>query len=267
MIKNIIALANQKGGVGKTTLNLNIGYELARLGFKVLVIDLDPQASLSKNLLGEDGLSIIKGIEELFLKDTLNPNDFIVKTKIENLFILPCHSELSSVSAKILLDSTSFFAAREILDKVSGFDFCLIDTPPSLGILTLNAFIASQKLIVPISPAFYSMLGVNDLLQSIEKAKKNLNPRLEILGVCLTMMDKRANLYLQIEQEVRIFFGDKVFDTTTSRTVKNEEAIIEGVGVSGIDESCKLAGEYKTLTKEILSRLRGAEIIARNTEA
>jgi chromosome partitioning protein len=255
MNKNIIALTNQKGGVGKTTLTLNIGYELAKLGYKVIVTDEDPQASLSKNLLGEDELPKYKGIEDLFLNDKLNPNDFIVKTKIENLFILPCHSELSSVSAKILLDSTSFFATKEILDKIDGYDFCLIDTPPSLGILTLNSFIASQKLIVPISPAFYSMLGVNDLLQSIEKAKKNLNPNLEILGVCLTMMDKRANLYLQIEQEVREFFKEKVFTTTTSRTVKNEEAIIEGVGVSGIDETCKLANEYKALTVEILSRL------------
>jgi chromosome partitioning protein len=255
MIKNIIALTNQKGGVGKTTLSFNISYELAKLGYKVLALDEDPQGSLSKNLLGEDELSNYKGIEELFLNDKLNPKDFIVKTKIDNLYILPCHSELSSVSAKILLDSTSFFATKEILDKIEGFDFCIIDTPPSLGILTLNSFIASQKLIVPISPAFYSMLGVNDLLQSIEKAKKNLNPNLEILGVCLTMMDRRAHLSLQIEQEVREFFKDKVFNTTTSRTVKNEEAIVEGVGVSGINPDCKLAGEYKSLTLEILSRL------------
>jgi chromosome partitioning protein len=254
MIKNIIALTNQKGGVGKTTLTLNIGYELAKQGFNVVACDLDPQASLSKNLLGEDELSKYKGIEDLFLNDKLTPDDYIVKTKIDNLSILPCRSELSSVSARILLDSASFFAVREILDKIEGYDFCLIDTPPSLGILTLNSFIASQKLIVPVSPAVYSMLGVNDLLQSIEKAKKNLNPHLEILGVCLTMMDRRANLYLQIEREVREFFGDKVFVTTTSRTVKNEEAIVEGVGVSGIDESCRLALEYKALTGEILSR-------------
>jgi chromosome partitioning protein len=264
-----MSLINQKGGVGKTTLTLNIGYELAKQGFKVIVADLDPQGSLSKNLLGEDELSKYKGIEDLFLNDKLNPNDFIAKTKIDNLFILPCHSELSSVSAKILLDSTSFFATKEILDKITaaphdgssdagqeGFDFCLIDTPPSLGILTLNSFIGSQKLIVPISPAFYSMLGVNDLLQSIEKARKNLNPNLEILGVCLTMMDRRANLYLQIEKEVREFFKEKVFTTTTSRTVKNEEAIVEGVGVSGINPDCKLAGEYRALTLEILSRLQ-----------
>ena len=255
MKQNIIAITNQKGGVGKTTLALNIGYELACMNYKVLTLDEDPQGSLSKNLLGEDELSSIKGIEEFFLNDKLNPHDFISHTKIKNLDILPCHSELSSVSAKILLDSTSFFATKEILDKITGYDFILIDTPPSLGILTLNSFIASQKLIVPISPAFYSMLGVNDLLQSIEKAKKNLNPNLEILGVCLTMMDRRANLYCQIEQEVREFFGDKVFSTVTSRTVKNEEAIVEGIGVSGLNKSCKLAGEYKALTLEILSRL------------
>jgi len=257
----IIVFSNQKGGVGKTTLTLNIGYELSKMGHKVILIDLDPQASLSKNLLGENELAKYKGIEELFLNDKLNPYDFIVETKIKNLHILPCHNELSSVSAKILLDSTSFFALKDIIGKIDDADgrsdFCLIDTPPSLGILTLNSFIASQKLIVPISPAIYSMLGVNDLLQSVEKAKKNLNPNLEILGVCLTMMDRRANLYLQIEKEVREFFSDKVFETTTSRTVKNEIAIVEGVGVSGIDETCKLACEYKSLTLEILARLTG----------
>ena len=117
MTKNIITFGSQKGGVGKTTLTLNIGYELSKMGHKVILIDLDPQASLSKNLLGENELAKYKGIEELFLNDKLTPTDFIVKTKIKNLYILPCHNELGSVSAKILLDSTSFFCLKEIINK------------------------------------------------------------------------------------------------------------------------------------------------------
>ena len=186
---NIIANINQKGGVGKTSLTLNMGFELAQSGCKTLLIDIDPQASLSKNLIGEDKLVEVKGIEELFLSDKEDPDKYIVDLSGENLHILPCHSELASVSAKILLDSSSFFALKEIVTKISGFEFILIDTPPSLGILTLNSFIASDHLLIPIAPAVYSLLAVNDLLQSVEKTKKNLNPNLNILGVVVMMIE------------------------------------------------------------------------------
>jgi chromosome partitioning protein len=268
----IIAAVNQKGGVGKTSLTLNLGFELARTGFKILLIDLDPQASLSKNLIGEDELPNRKGIEELFLSDKTKPDECIVSLKhalpsatstlhprasvvLDNLFILPCHNELASVSAKILLDSSSFFALKEIFEKISGFDFILIDTPPSLGILTLNSFIASEHLVIPIAPAVYSLLAVNDLLQSIEKTRKNLNRNLEILGVVVMMIDRRAALYCQIEDQVRSFFGSKVFESVISRTVKSEEAVTEGVGVGTLAPDSKIAGEYRALSGELLSRL------------
>jgi chromosome partitioning protein len=251
----IISDINQKGGVGKTSLTINLGFELSKRGYKTLLIDLDPQASLSKNLIGEDELPNHKGIEELFLSDKTAPSECIVAVKQENLYILPCHNELASVSAKILLDSSSFFALKEILEKITGFDFVLIDTPPSLGILTLNSFIASEHLVIPIAPAVYSLLAVNDLLQSIEKTKKNLNKNLDILGVVVMMIDRRAALYCQIEDQVRGFFGSKVFDSVISRTVKSEEAVTEGVGVVSLAPDSKIAGEYRSLTGELLSRL------------
>jgi chromosome partitioning protein len=268
----IIAAVNQKGGVGKTSLTLNLGFELARTGLKILLIDLDPQASLSKNLIGEDELPNRKGIEELFLSDKTKPKESIVSLKHafpsatsalhprvsvvpNNLFIFPCHNELASVSAKILLDSSSFFMLKEIIEKISGFDFILIDTPPSLGILTLNSFIAAEHLVIPIAPAVYSLLAVNDLLQSIEKTRKNLNRGLEILGVAVMMIDRRAALYCQIEDQVRSFFGSKVFESVISRTVKSEEAVTEGVGVGSLAPDSKIAGEYRNLTAEIISRL------------
>ena len=251
----IIASVNQKGGVGKTSLTLNLGFELARLGYKILLIDLDPQASLSKNLIGEDELPNRKGVEECFLSDKTNPDECIVKHRQDNLFILPCHNELASVSAKILLDSSSFFAFKEIIEKISGFDFILCDSPPSLGILTLNCFIAAEHLVIPIAPAVYSLLAVNDLLLSIEKTRKNLNRNLAILGVAVMMIDRRASLYCQIEDQVRGFFGTKVFDSVISRTVKSEEAVTEGIGVGTLAPDSKIAGEYRNLTAELLSRL------------
>jgi len=258
----IVAAVNQKGGVGKTSLTLNLGFELSKAGYKILIIDLDPQASLSKNLIGEDELHNYKGIEELFLSDKTAPSESIVNLKPENLFLLPCHNELASVSAKILLDSSSFFALREILEKITGFDFVLIDTPPSLGILTLNSFIAADSLVIPIAPAVYSLLAVNDLLQSIEKTKKNLNPALDILGVVVMMIDRRAALYCQIEEQVRGFFGSKVFDSVISRTVKSEEAVTEGVGVGTLAPDSKIAGEYRALVNELLSRLGVSQALA-----
>ena len=251
----ILTDANQKGGVGKTSITINTGFELARLGHNTLLIDVDPQASLSKNLIGEDELLSRKGIEEWFLSDKVQPDECIVATRHANLSVLPCHNELASVSAKILLDSSSFFALKEIFEKIDGFDFILIDTPPSLGILTLNSFIAAEHLVIPIAPAVYSLLAVNDLLQSIEKTRKNLNRNLEILGVAVMMIDRRASLYCQIEEQVRTFFGTKVFESVISRTVKSEEAVTEGIGVGSLAPDSKIAGEYRNLTAEILSRL------------
>jgi chromosome partitioning protein len=218
---------------------------------------------LSKNLLGEDELTKLKGIEECFLSDKAQPAECIVATKHKNLSVLPCHNELASVSAKILLDSSSFFALREIIEKIDastklstgGFDFILIDTPPSLGILTLNSFIAAEHLVIPIAPAVYSLLAVNDLLQSIEKTKKNLNLSLSILVVVVMMIDRRATLYCQIEDQIRGFFGAKVFDSVISRTVKSEEAVTEGIGVGSLAPDSKIAGEYRALVDELLARL------------
>jgi chromosome partitioning protein len=255
----VLVFANQKGGVGKTSSAINTGFELAERSFNTLLLDLDPQASLSKNLLGEDELPHYKGIEECFLSDKAKPSECIVVTKHKNLDVLPCHNELASVSAKILLDSSSFFALREILEKIDGYDFILIDTPPSLGILTLNSFIAADHLVIPIAPAVYSLLAVNDLLQSIEKTKKNLNPALDILGVVVMMIDRRAALYCQIEEQVRGFFGDKVFASVVSRTVKSEEAVTEGVGVGSLAPDSKIAGEYRALVNELLLRLGVAD--------
>lgn len=257
-----IAFSNQKGGVAKTTTALNLGCILAGMDLRVLLIDLDPQASLSKNLLGEEILENKEGLEELFLNENLDPVNLISQTKTPNLDILPSHTELASVSAKVLLDSGSFFMLKGMMDRFAHYDYVLMDTPPNLGVLTLNALTASEHLIVPVSPALYSLLGINDLMQSFEKTRRNLNPGLKLLGVLVTMKDKRATVYRQIEGELREFFGDKVFRTVISRLAKSEEAIVEGLGVSSLDPKCRLAGEYRQLAEEVLARLGQSELVA-----
>ena len=254
-MSKIITVTTQKGGNGKTSISLNIGYELGRRGKKVILLDTDPQASLGKNIVGEDALPGCHGIEELYLNPELDPADFVLATKMENVSIIPSHSSLAGVPAKLIYDGDGFFTLKSIVKKIVGFDYILIDTPGNLEFLTLSAFIASHYLIVPVYPALYSLLAINDLTCAIEKMKRNFNADVEILGVVLTMIDRRANLYREIEEEVRGFFGKKVFTTTTSRTVRSEEATLQSIGVSGVYPDCPLSKEYGSLTCEILNRL------------
>ncbi len=256
-MSKIIGSVTQKGGNGKSTCTLNLSFELGQLGLKVCMVDLDAQASLSKNVLGEEELPGYQGVEDLFLDEKLNPNDSVVSTSMKNVSIIPSHSSLAGVPSKLIYDGNGFFALGDILDKLTGFDYIFIDTPGSLEFLTMSCIIASHHLIIPIYPAFYSMLAINDLMKSIERMKKNYGAKASITGVLVTMMDRRANLYHEIEAEVREFFKEKAFQTSTTRTVKSEEATVKGIGVSGLYPNCNLAKEYKALTQELLSRTGG----------
>ena len=166
MIK-IITQVTQKGGNGKTSITLNISYELGKRGFKILLIDDDPQASLSKNIIGEEALAGVGGIEDLYLNPDLDPHEFILDTKMENVSIIPSHSALAGVPARLIYDGDGFFTLKNIVKKISGFDYILIDTPGNLEFLTLSTFIASHHLIIPVYPALYSLLAINDLTTSI----------------------------------------------------------------------------------------------------
>ena len=257
-----IGQVTQKGGNGKTTITLNLGYELSLLNKKVLMLDVDPQASLSKNLVGEEKLPAVKGIEELYLNPALDPAEFIRESGMKNVFIIPSHSTLSGIPATLLYEGDGFFTLRKIIENMEkdfDFDYILIDTPGNLEFLTLSAILASDHLIIPVYPALYSLLAINDLINTIEKMKRNYGSEVEILGVLLTMMDRRANLYKEFEEEVREYFGKRAFKTSTSRTVKSEEATLKGTGVSELFPDCLLSSEYKNLIGEIISRMNTDE--------
>ena len=251
----IITISNTKGGTGKTTTTLNLATELANLNKKVLLVDLDPQGSLSKALIGESELIKHQGIGELLTNSLLNPADYIVKTKIENVYIIPCRPSLSDVSIKLLMNA-NFFALKSILKIVPGFTFILIDTQPSKNILMLNAFSASDFVLIPTNPGVYPLMDIMELEQTIKQTAVNSNPDLKILGVLITMV-QRATVYRQLEKDLRNYFGKTVFKTTVSRAAKSEESAVEGVGVTKLDPDCKLSIEYKELTAELLERLGG----------
>src|SRR4030042_6038401 len=258
MRTNIITIANTKGGTGKTTTALNLATELSKVGKKTMLVDLDPQASLSKAILGEEELLNFTGVEELLVNPKLDPNVFISETKIKNVSIIPCHSELNEVSLRLLMNA-SFFSLKDVLKKIdTTFDLILIDTQPAKNILMLNAFTASDYVLIPTNPSVYPLMDIVELEHTIKSASINSNPDLKILGVLITMV-QRATVYKQLEKDLRKYFKDKVFDTTITRMAKSEESAVEGVGVSELDPKCKLSQEYKALTEEILRRLNKEE--------
>lgn len=256
----IITTVTEKGGNGKSSVVLNVCHELGRIGKKCLMIDEDPQGSLGKNILGEEELSGYPGLEDIFLNPSLDPSEYIQPTKMDHVWILPCHSSISGVPAKLLYEGDGFFTLKGIVKMISGFDYIVIDTPGNLEFLTLSALIAADHLLIPVYPGFFSLYAINTVMRAIDRVKRNFGASCEVLGVLVTMMDRRANLYKEIEKDVRDFFGGKVFETTTTRTVKMEESLLHSVGISGVYPDSVLAGEYESLSAELLQRLEAVSL-------
>ena len=288
-----ITIANTKGGTAKTTTALNLATELSKLGYSVLLIDLDPQGSLSKAMLGEHELSNYRGIEELLVTGAIHRAsdssmvsiaEYITPTKIAHVAIIPCHAELGEVAVKLLMNA-AFFALKDVIRNITNDislnqqlatsnskplshnpepEFIIIDTQPAKNILMLNAFAASDYVLIPTNPSVYPLMDIVELEATIKATMANSNPNLAILGVLITMV-QRATVYKQLEHDLREYFGDKVFATTISRAAKSEESAVEGVGVSALDPKCKLSQEYRTLALEILERLELAPHYAAKT--
>jgi chromosome partitioning protein len=249
-----IAISNQKGGVGKTTTAINLSTELALLDYKVLLIDFDPQGSASSGV-GE-AVSQAEGDLFDFFFGKVKFSEIIKETKIRNLFLAPASKDLVGVEIEV-----GKIPGRELILKTglkeieSEFDFIIIDCPPSSGLLTLNALGAANRLIIPLQAEYYALEGISALTNTVNFVRETFNPSLEILGVLITMFDPRTNLSTQVANEVKSFFGEKVFETYIPRSVRIAESPSHGLPISLYDRQSSGAKAYAATCVEVLDRL------------
>jgi chromosome partitioning protein len=248
-----IAIANQKGGVGKTTSAINIATAMAATGWRTLLIDLDPQGNASTGLgvaSGERGLSSYD-----VLVDEVPLADAVVHSSIPGLDIVPATVDLSGAEIELVSVDERTSRLRNALKSHQGHEICFIDCPPSLGLLTLNALCAADTLLVPLQCEFFALEGLSQLLQTVEQVQQRFNPSLDIIGVVLTMFDRRNRLTDQVSDDVRECLGNLVFDTVIPRNVRLSEAPSHGLPALVYDHSCVGSRAYIALARELIARL------------
>ncbi|MEM9797635.1 MAG: ParA family protein [Pseudomonadota bacterium] len=253
MKRRIYSIANQKGGVGKTTTAINLGAALAARGLSVLIIDLDPQGNAST------GLGVDRDVRQQSVYDLLlgneSANDLARETEVDDLFIIPATMDLSSADAELLSSARRVMHLRNALrHRPADFDYILIDCPPSLNLLTVNAFVASDSVLVPLQAEFFALEGLSQLLLTVREVRKTANPDLRLEGVVLTMFDRRNNLSQQVEQDARANLGDLVYETIIPRNVRLSEAPSYAMPVLTYDPNSRGAIAYRTLAGELLKR-------------
>lgn len=254
-----ICIFNQKGGVGKTTTNINVCSYLATLGHKVLAIDIDPQGNTTSGL-GIDKRKINKSMYDV-LAGSIGLKDIIIQSQlVENLYVAPSNMDLAGAEVEVMAIEKREFILHNELEKLSGrFDFVFIDCPPSLGMLTINALTAADSVLVPIQAEYYALEGVAQLINTVNLIKKSLNRKLEIEGAIMTMYDKRNNLGNEVYKEVKGYFKDKMYETVIPRNIRLAEAPSFGLPIVLYDDKCKGAESYENLTNEFLRR-QGVEL-------
>ena len=249
----IIAIANQKGGVGKTTTAVNLSACLGKAGKKTLIVDIDPQGNTTSGL-GIDPKSLEYSVYDCLINET-PLKDIILKTEFENLWIVPSNINLAGAELELVMKEKREYLLKKALYEIKDFyDFILIDCPPSLGLITLNSFTATDSILIPIQCEYYALEGLSQLTNTIKMIKKSLNTILSIEGVLLTMFDARTNLSIQVVDEVKKFFGGKVFKTVIPRNVRLSEAPSFGQPVIEYDKHSRGAECYTELAEEVIER-------------
>ncbi len=249
-LPRVMAIANQKGGVGKTTTAVNLGAALAEIGYRVLVIDLDPQGNATTGM-GISHRNVEGSIYDVIMNDS-PIDDCLEATSVRNLFVVPATIDLAGAEIELVPAFSRELKLRRALAQVrDDYDFVLIDCPPSLGLLTVNGLAAADDVLVPIQCEYYALEGLGQLLRNVSLVKTNLNPGLEVRGIVLTMYDARTKLAEQVEREVRAHFGAKVYRTVVPRTVRISEAPSFGQPVTVFDSTSRGALAYRELAKEV----------------